>query len=139
MLSRWRRESREDRDGVVFLILILLASLPYFNALANSFVYDDRDQVLANPYVHSFRYIGKIFGSTVWTFQGAQGVSNYYRPLMTFAYLISYKVFGRLAFGFHLVNLVLHIAVVLLLFVLTERLFQDRLLSFIAAGLFAWP
>jgi Tfp pilus assembly protein PilF len=137
MLSRWRRESREDRDAVVFLILILLASLPYFNALANSFVYDDRDQVLANPYVHSFRYIGKIFGSTVWTFQGAQGVSNYYRPLMTFAYLISYKVFGRLAFGFHLVNLVLHIAVVLLLFVLTERLFQDRLLSLIAAGLFA--
>ena len=137
MLSRWRRESRDDRDAVVFLILILLASLPYINALANSFVYDDHDQVLENPYVHSFRYIGKIFDSTVWTFQGAQGVSNYYRPLMSFAYLVSYKIFGRLAFGFHLVNLVLHVAVVLLLFVLTERLFGDRLLSLIAAGLFA--
>jgi Tfp pilus assembly protein PilF len=121
----------------MFLILILLAALPYLNALANSFVYDDRQQVLENPYVHSFRYLGKIFGSTVWTFEGAQGVTNYYRPLMTFAYLLSYKIFGRLPFGFHLMNLVLHIAVVLLLFAVTERLFQDRLLSLLASGLFA--
>src|SRR5690242_19851439 len=137
MFGRLRGDRHKDRDAGVFLILILLASLPYLNTLANGFVYDDRDQVLENPYIHSFRYIAKIFGSTVWTFQGAQGVSNYYRPLMTFAYLISYKICGRLPFGFHLVNLVLHVAVVLLLFVLTERLFQDRLLSLIAAGLFA--
>jgi protein O-mannosyl-transferase len=137
MFGRLRRDSYTDRDAGTFLILILLASLPYLNALANGFVYDDRDQVLENPYIHSFRYIGKIFGSTVWTFQGAQGVTNYYRPLMTFAYLVSYKIFGRIPFGFHLVNLVLHICVVLLLFIVTERLFQDRLLSLIAAGLFA--
>ena len=137
MLGRLRRDSYTDRDAGTFLILILLASLPYLNALANGFVYDDRDQVLENPYIHSFRYIGKIFGSTVWTFQGAQGVTNYYRPLMTFAYLVSYKIFGRIPFGFHLLNLVLHICVVLLLFIVTERLFQNRLLSLIAAGLFA--
>lgn len=132
-----RRESREDRDPVVFLTLILLAFLPYLNTLFNGFVYDDRQQILQSPYVHSFRYLGRIFGSTVWSFEGAQGVSNYYRPLMTFAYLISYKVFGLLPFGFHLVNLVLHAGIVLLLFAVTEHLFQDRLISLMAAGLFA--
>ena len=132
-----RRETREDRGPFAFLILILLAALPYLNALANGFVYDDRQQILENPYVHSFRYLGKIFGTTVWSFEGAQGVSNYYRPLMTFAYLVTYRIFGLLPFGFHLLNLVLHIAVVLLLFALTQRLFGDRLLSLIAAGLFA--
>ncbi len=138
MFKPWaRREPREDRDATVYLILLLLAFLPYLNALANSFVYDDRQQVLENPYVHSFRYLGRIFGSTVWTFEGAQGVTNYYRPLMTFAYLIAYKIFGPLPFGFHLMNLVLHAAVVLLLFALTEQLFQDRLLSLITSGLFA--
>jgi protein O-mannosyl-transferase len=131
------RESREDRDPVVFLILILLAFLPYLNTLVNGFVYDDRQQILQSPYVHSFRYLGRIFSSTVWSFEGAQGVSNYYRPLMTFAYLISYKIFGLLPFGFHLMNLVLHAGVVLLLFAVTEHLFQDRLLSLMAAGLFA--
>src|SRR6516162_5126961 len=104
---RLRAASEEDRNAVVFLILILLSALPYVNALANSFVYDDRLQILGNPYIHSFRYLGRIFGSTVWTFEGAQGVTNYYRPLMTLAYLVGYKVFGRLPFGFHLMNLVL--------------------------------
>src|SRR5437868_10442664 len=132
-----RTESRKDRDPVVFLILILLAFLPYLNTLINGFVYDDRQQILQSPYVHSFRYLGRIFGTTVWTFEGAQGVSNYYRPLMTFAYLISYKLFGLLPFGFHLMNLVLHASVVLLLFAVTEHLFRDRLLSLMAAGLFA--
>ena len=135
--DRPRRERHGDRDATVYLILILLASLPYVNSLANSFVYDDRQQILENPYVHSFRYLGRIFGSTVWSFEGAQGVTNYYRPLMTFAYLIGYKIYGRIPFGFHLMNLALHVAVVLLVFLVTERLFHDRLISLIASGLFA--
>lgn len=132
-----RSERRDDRDPIVFLTLILLAVLPYLNSLVNGFVYDDRQQILENPYVHSFRYLGRIFGSTVWSFQGAQGVSNYYRPLMTFAYLLDYKFFGRLPFGFHLMNVVLHAAVVLLLFAVTQRLFHDQLVSLMASGLFA--
>jgi protein O-mannosyl-transferase len=135
--DRLRRERHGDRDATVFLILILLASLPYVNSLANSFVYDDRQQILENPHVHSFRYLGRIFGSTVWSFEGAQGVTNYYRPLMTFAYLVGYKIYGRIPFGFHLMNLALHVAVVLLVFLVTERLFHDRLISLIASGLFA--
>src|SRR5579884_2902609 len=123
-----------DRDTFAVVMLLLLAFLPYLNSLANGFVYDDRQQILENPYIHSFRYLGRIFGSTVWSFEGAQGISNYYRPLMSFAYLIDYKLFGRLPFGFHLTNVVLHAAVVLLVFAVTERLFQDRLVSFMASG-----
>jgi Tfp pilus assembly protein PilF len=135
--SQSNAELRHKGDPVAVLILILLAALPYVNSLANTFVYDDGPQILNNPYVHSFHYLGKIFGSTVWTFEGAQGTTNYYRPLMSFAYLIAYKVFGPIPFGFHLMNLVFHVAIVLLLFAVTERLFGNRLLSFIAAGLFA--
>ncbi len=119
------------------LALLLLAFMPYLNALGGGFVYDDREQVLENPYVHSFQYVGDIFGSTVWTFQGAQGVSNYYRPLMTLAYLLCYWLYGPIPFGFHLLNLVLHAAVVLLIFAVTRRLFGDRLVALLAAGLFA--
>jgi tetratricopeptide (TPR) repeat protein len=39
--------------------------------------------------------------------------------------------------AFHLVNLVLNLLVVLLLFLVTWRMFDDRLLAFVAAGLFA--
>ena len=104
-----RRRAKRHTDGnvVTVLALLLLSIVPYLNSLPNSFVYDDRFQVLNNPYAHSFRYLGKIFGSTVWTFQGAQGVSNYYRPLMTLEYLVCYKLFGPVPFGFHLVSIAL--------------------------------
>src|SRR5208282_2990003 len=52
-------------------------------------------------------------------------------------YLIAYKLFGPIPFGFHLLSLALHMGVVLLLFAVTEQLFGDRLLSLVAAGLFA--
>jgi Tfp pilus assembly protein PilF len=134
---RRRPAARTSPDTLAILGLLMLAWVPYLNTLGNAFVYDDRPQLLENPYVHSFRYLGRIFGSTVWSFQGAQGVTNYYRPLMSFAYVICYHFFGPIAFGFHLVNLVFHAGVVLLLFALTERLFGDRLLALSAAGLFA--
>ena len=135
--NRLPEKARQNGDPLAVLFLVLLAALPYLNTLTNAFVYDDRQQVLENPYIHSFRYLGRIFGSTVWTFEGAQGATNYYRPLMTFAYLLAYKAFGLIPFGFHLMNLALHIAVVLLVFAVAERLFRDRLLSLVAAGLFA--
>jgi hypothetical protein len=67
-----------NRDVVTFLILFLLAFLPYANTLFNAFVYDDGFQVVGNPYAHSFKYLRQIFTTTVWSFQGAQGVTNYY-------------------------------------------------------------
>ena len=127
----------DQRQTLAILVLLLLAVAPYLNTLTGGFVYDDRQQILDNPYVHSFQYVGKIFGSTVWTFQGAQGLSNYYRPLMTLAYLLCYKLYGPIPFGFHLLNLALHAGVVLLVFAVTRRLFRDQLPAMLAAGIFA--
>ena len=124
-------------DAALLALLLLLAVLPYANTLASSFVYDDYPQLVENPYVRSLRYLRQIFGTTVWSFQGPQGTTNYYRPLMTFGYLVCYQIFGPLPFGFHLANLLLHAAVVCLLFGVTRRLFGDSLLAFLAAGLFA--
>ncbi len=124
-------------DAAVVALLLVLAFLPYANTLANGFVYDDYPQLLDNPYVRSFGHLREVFTKTVWSFQGAQGISNYYRPLMTLGYLVCYKLFGPLPFGFHLANVLLHAAVVCLLFAVGRRLFGDSLLAFVAAGMFA--
>ena len=131
------RSERAGVSGATLVVLALLAIVPYLNALPNAFVYDDLPQVLGNPYVHSFRYAAKIFGRTVWSFQGSQGATNYYRPLLTLQYMVCYQLFGPVPFGFREVNVALYAAVVLLLFALTERLFGDRRMSLVAAGLFA--
>ena len=129
-LGRWR-------DSHLVAILILAALLPYANSLRNGFVYDDNTQVLNNPYVQNFRHVADIFSTTVWSYVGAQGVTNYYRPMMTFSYLLLYQTFGPLAYPFHLVSVLLHAAIVCLLFVLTVRMTANRLLALVAAGLFA--
>ena len=118
-------------------LLIVIAGLPYLNSLWNGFVQDDNRQILANPYLRNFSHLREIFATNVWSYVGAQGLTNYYRPLMTLGYLISYQLFGPMAYGFHLANLVLNAAVVCLVFLVTERAFHNRTLGFVAAVIFA--
>lgn len=118
-------------------MLILLGAVPYVNTLVNGFVYDDGFQVLKNSYLHSFRYLKQIFGTLAWSFQGTQGLTNYYRPLMTFFYLILYQLFGPLAYPFHLTNVIMNVLVVCAIFWVTSRLFANPLVGFVSAALFA--
>jgi protein O-mannosyl-transferase len=121
----------------LYILVTLTAVVPYLNTLLNGFVYDDNTQVMNNPYIQSFGHIKEIFSTTVWSYVGAQGLSNYYRPMMTFGYLICFQLFGKVAYGFHLANVLIHAAVVCILFSVTLELFHDRLWAFITAVLFA--
>src|ERR1017187_7426441 len=120
-------------------ILLLLATLPYLGILRNDFtyVYDDKAQILDNPYVHTFGHLREVFTTPVWSFADAHGMTNYYRPVMTLGFLLCYHIFGPLAFGFHLASLLLHSAVVLVLYLFAEQLFRHREAAFAAAALFA--
>ncbi|HUY15434.1 MAG TPA: tetratricopeptide repeat protein [Terriglobia bacterium] len=129
--ARWR-------SWLPTVVLLLLATLPYLNSLWNGFVYDDDTQVLSNPYIQNFTHLKQIFTTTVWSYQGgAMGVTNYYRPLMTFGYLLIHQAFGYRPFYFHLVNILTNAAVVLALYLLTLGMFGDRTIAFLAAALFA--
>jgi Tfp pilus assembly protein PilF len=123
--------------ALLITALVACATLPYLNILFNGFVYDDDSQVLHNPYVRSFQHLKEIFTTHVWSFKGLTSVGNYYRPMMTRGYLFCYKLFGMRAYSFHLVSLLLHVLVVCLVFVLTERLTGDRVWAFVAGALFA--
>ena len=133
--SRWR--SIQLSDQALIGLLILLAVLCYGNSLFNGFVYDDEQQILQNPYVKSWHYLPQIFSTTVWSFVGAAGTTNYYRPLMTFTFLALWQLFKDIPFGFHLFNVTLNAAVVVLVFAAGRRLFQDRRVAWLAAALFA--
>jgi tetratricopeptide (TPR) repeat protein len=129
--------SRLDRPRALLLaILVACATLPYLNIFFNGFVYDDDTQLLRNPYVRSFQHLKEIFTTNVWSFQGPT-VTNYYRPMMTLGFQLCYRVFGMQAYGFHLVSLLLHVIVVCLVFLLTERLTGDRVWAFVASAFFA--
>jgi protein O-mannosyl-transferase len=132
-----RKTSQPGNTALILGVVLLLTFAVYANTLGNGFVYDDHHQVQENPYAQSFRYVGKIFASTVWSFQGEEGKTNYYRPLMTFGYLVSNKAFQGLPYGFHLINILLNCVVVSLVFAVCAALLRDETVALAAAALFA--
>jgi len=140
---RTRSERRTDASAVdesralVIAALITLATAPYLNILLNGFVYDDHTQITNNPYLLNFHHLHEIFTTTVWSYMGAEGATNYYRPLMTLGYAACYWLFGPMAYGYHLVSLLLHAFAALLVFAIAECVARDRVWAFAAGALFA--
>ncbi len=120
------------------LFLAVVAVAPYLNSLRNGFVFDDWNQVVHNPYIRNFHHLRLIFLTGVWSYRaGFEAVSNYYRPVMMVGYALCYNLFGPRAFAFHLFSVLLNLAVVLLLYNLTLRMFASGPVAVAAAGLFA--
>jgi tetratricopeptide (TPR) repeat protein len=120
-------------------VLFLLAVLPYLGVLRNDFAcaYDDKAQILDNPYVHNFHHLWEVLTTPVWAHLAAQPLSPYYRPVSHLVFLVCFQLFGPSAFGFHLSSLLLNAAVVGVVFVLAKQLFGDGVPALAAAGLFA--
>jgi tetratricopeptide (TPR) repeat protein len=129
--------TKNSSEAWLILLLLLLAILPYANTLQNGFVYDDNNEVLTNPYIRSIAHVGDIFSTRILAHLGVRGATNYYRPISIFGFLICYKLFGLLPYGFHLANLFLHALIVCVLFGLSKRLFQNQWLAFASAAIFA--
>jgi len=117
--------------------LLALSFLVYANCVLNGFVFDDHSQIEHNPWVHSFKYTGKLFGTSLLAQQGKQAAPNFYRPTVNFGFLVCYKLFGTSPAGFHLVNISLNCIVVWLVFRVGSELFLNEWLGFFAALVFA--
>jgi protein O-mannosyl-transferase len=125
------------RDMITVAVLFVLAAGCYLNTLGNGFVYDDELQILQNPYVKNWHYLPQILRTTVWSFIGDAGESNYYRPLMTLTFLSLWKVFGDSPVGFHLFNILLNAVVVACVFYAGRALLKCHWAAALAAILFA--
>jgi hypothetical protein len=106
---------------IMLVIIVVFAFGVYFNALYNGFVYDDELQVLENPWIKDVRHLPDIFSKSVWSFYYVNA-ANYYRPLMHVIYMLNYYVFGLTPWGFHLVNILFHVANTVLIFIIGKRL-----------------
>jgi tetratricopeptide (TPR) repeat protein len=131
---------------IPILILLLVSFTVYFNALSGAFVYDDKTQIVDNPWIRDIGNIPTIFSKSVSSYQSKRITSNYYRPLMHIVYMLNYHVFGLKPWGFHLVNILFHCGVSVLVFLIIRRFLPELGITtflgylsppFIAAMLFA--
>ena len=91
----------------------LLGGALYLNALHNPFVYDDARTVVDNGSIVSLRDVASIvlFDST--------------RPLTNFSFAVDRAIWGEAPFGFHLTSVLLHVLNVMLVFLITSRIWRD--------------
>ncbi|MBI3090424.1 MAG: tetratricopeptide repeat protein [Candidatus Tectomicrobia bacterium] len=117
----------------LFLALSLLVLLAYGLALRNGFVFDDVATIVANSLITDWRTWPDLFSRRY--FLLAQEAS--YRPVVTLTYYLDYALWGRNPAGFHLTNLLLHLAAVLLLYRFAAGVLRAPRVAAWAAALFA--
>jgi tetratricopeptide (TPR) repeat protein len=129
----WRR--------AIILIPVALALLASMNTLWHDFASDDLQQVLANVFIRDLKNLPLAFTTSVWSFASSEiGAASqpYYRPLFSVLFTLNYALFGTTsAFGWHLVNVLVHAVVTLLVFIVCREFTDSRKLAFITASLFA--
>ena len=134
------------------LFLIAICFLFYHGTFNNGFVYDDVEQIIANPWIRNFKNIPEIFSSGVWSFREfGNNAGIYYRPLMHLFFSVEYHFFQLDPSKYHMINVCLHALNAAIVFVflrlLLNTIFKDsrleikktRLttLAFFAAVIFA--
>ena len=108
----------------IISIIIFVGFIAFSNIFGNSFVWDDEEMVVKNFPIFQTTNIPQFFKQATF-FSGGSGLSGwFYRPLVMISFLLTGVIFGQSPFGFHLVQLVLHLAGASILFLVLRELFQ---------------
>ncbi|MDE2010095.1 MAG: tetratricopeptide repeat protein [Candidatus Omnitrophica bacterium] len=127
------KSKKAEKDNV-FLFLIFLAALTaaaFGPCLRCGFLnWDDYQHFIANPCVYSLSWnnICSLFRQTI---------NDTYIPLTTLSFNLEYHLFGLASWAAHGINVLLHLAVVLLVFDFARMLGMSCWAGFIAAAVFA--
>ncbi|MCI0528198.1 MAG: hypothetical protein L0Y56_12235, partial [Nitrospira sp.] len=117
------------------LFLALLTFGLYYSSLDHSFHYDDGHTVVNNPWIRDLKNIPKFFLSNTLVSESPQAAN--YRPLLMVTYALNYALDGLDPWGFHLLNVLIHVLTVLVCFGLIRLLLGDIRAAILGALIFA--
>jgi len=121
-VSSWL-ERQQDRHGFLVLVLAFVIVI-YHSAVKLGFTFDDLPLIVTNPYLREWRHLFTVLGAG--------------RAVRGFTFMLDYALWGLDPAGFHLTNILLHIAGVILFYLLLFQLFGQKRLPFLAAFIFAY-
>jgi tetratricopeptide (TPR) repeat protein len=98
-------------------VLVVAGVTAYANSFRGEFVYDDMDSIVENPYIRTLWPLSEAMSLPL--SDGGETVAR--RPLLSFSFALNRCLLGAEPWGFHLVNLGIHIASALLLFGIVRR------------------
>jgi tetratricopeptide (TPR) repeat protein len=126
---------KNSRLYLICLVLSVITIATYWQVLHFDFTYfDDPKYVTENPNVQQ----GLAWDSIRWAF--TTGHASNWHPLTWLSLMLDVELFGLNAGAFHMVNLLLHVANTILLFILLNRCTQSLWPStFVAIGFALHP
>lgn len=102
--------------------LLAAGLLAYANSLGGAFVFDDEGAILENPTIRSLAHPAAVLSPPT----GGLPVTG--RPITNLSFALNYAVHGSSAWGYHVVNGLIHVLAALTLFgVIRRTLEQPRL------------
>lgn len=108
---------------VIIFLIVVFGIFVFTNMLGNSFVWDDEEMVVNNFPFFKLENIPRLFTQATF-FSGGSDLSGwFYRPVVMFSFLLITVFFGQTPFGFHFVQLALHITNTVLLFFIFTTVF----------------
>jgi tetratricopeptide (TPR) repeat protein len=116
-----------NRNWLLGLAIVLMTILVYIPAMQGGFVWDDDDYVIENQLLTSPMGLGRIWSGPLSTPQ--------YYPLVFSSFWLEYQLWELWPTGYHGVNVLLHAASALVLWLLLRRL--DIPGAWLAAAVFA--
>ncbi|CAH0561446.1 unnamed protein product [Brassicogethes aeneus] len=100
-----------------------LAFILYSNTFEAGFVYDDRRAIITNPDLQPSTPWLDIFLNDFWgTPMSDSGSHGSYRPLAVITFRLNYLLHGYEPFGYHLVNVILHVIATGLFVKITKKI-----------------
>ena len=119
---------------LIAILLVLVTVALYWPAMRCGFVnFDDPDFVSSNPHIQG----GLSWEGTKWAFRNTEQ-AVYWAPLMWLSHMAAWQLFGANAWGHHLINVLLHAANTVLVFLVLRRMTGATWRSLMVAALFGW-
>src|SRR5262249_26484929 len=129
-----KRERTAFRQPIIPALALVLAAatfIAFHKVLSCDFVnWDDNFYVYENPHLKA----GLSWPGIRWALTGVH--AGFWIPATWLSFLVDYQLFELKAWGYHLTNLLLHVANVVLVFILFQRWTGQPYRSFLVAALF---
>jgi len=126
-----------ENANLPIIIVLSFSFLCYYNSLSCGFVFDDVSAIRDNKDILPSTPVSKIFFNDFWGIPMEKEQSHKsYRPICVFSFRINYLLDDFNPFGYHLLNVLLHLLVIYL-YHLTCKNYVNAKISFVASLLFA--
>lgn len=113
--------SHFKKDWLRCLLLALVGLAVRAPALQGQIIWDDQYLARDNPFIKSPLFVLEVFRHYLFL----DSFSPHYRPVQNLSLILDYTLWNKETFGFHLTNVLIHVAGGILLYFLLRRLFQS--------------